>query len=122
MLFSLLKGLGTRFEKVIGSVKVVELDWSSDNKLDAVVPPYDFVIAADCIYHESHIPDFLDTILKLTNPKSTGKSQLHPFFGPFWSICLPFPSFYMSSASSIVLLQFHSQSSSHMWLCSVNCE
>ena len=65
-------------EGSVGDVKVCELNWNADDKLALVQPPYDFVIAADCIYHENHMDDLLDTILKLTDFRSTGKCSERP--------------------------------------------
>lgn len=62
----------------MGKVQVVELDWTAEDKLRHVRSPFDFVIAADCIYHENHMEDLLDTILKLTDDKSTGTYTTQP--------------------------------------------
>ena len=70
--------IGTRFEGNVGRIRVQPLDWSAEEKLATVDPPYDYVLAADCVYHEHHVDDLLDTILRLTDPKSTGPSYAFP--------------------------------------------
>ncbi len=56
-------------------VRVAELDWYQPQQLQALNPPFDLVIAADCIYHENIVPVFHRTVLAATGPKSTGESR-----------------------------------------------
>ena len=39
-------------------------------------PPYDFVLAADCIYHETLTEHVHKTVMEVTNEKSTGTSVM----------------------------------------------
>eukprot|EP00210_Caulerpa_lentillifera_P000716 g693.t1 len=65
---------GTLYEGKIGKIEICELDWISENKLANVEPPpYDVVLATDCIYHENHMEYLLDTILQLTDHRSSSK-------------------------------------------------
>lgn len=57
----------------MGALRVQELDWNAEDKLKDTQPPYDYVLAADCVYHEHHLERLLDTILQLTDHRSTGK-------------------------------------------------
>ncbi len=55
-----------------GPVTVQELDWSNVDHYGLVSPPFDYVLAADCVYHEQIVEDFLRTVLAMTHSKSTG--------------------------------------------------
>lgn len=57
---------------MVGHVTVQELDWSNPNHYSTVNPPFDYVLAADCVYHEQIVEDFLRTVLAVTHSKSTG--------------------------------------------------
>lgn len=67
---------------MVGHVTVQELDWSNPDHYSAVNPPFDYALAADCVYHEQIVEDFLRTVLAVTHSKSTGMSlhchQHHP--------------------------------------------
>ena len=63
---------GSQFESVVGKVHVVELDWKQREQCATLKPPFDYVIAADCVYHEHHLKDLRDTILELVDTKSKG--------------------------------------------------
>ncbi|PNH06976.1 Methyltransferase-like protein 21D, partial [Tetrabaena socialis] len=56
-----------------GSVVVAELDWTqvAQATTPPLHPPYDFVLAADCIYHETLTEHFHRTVMDITNDKST---------------------------------------------------
>ncbi|KAG2496390.1 hypothetical protein HYH03_005617 [Edaphochlamys debaryana] len=56
-----------------GGVTVAELDWTKPEQCHAppLSPPYDFVLAADCIYHETLTEHFHRTVMDVTNEKST---------------------------------------------------
>ncbi|GIL53527.1 hypothetical protein Vafri_9113 [Volvox africanus] len=56
-----------------GSVAVAELDWTKPGqvRVPPLNPPYDFVLAADCIYHETLTEHFHRTVMDVTNEKST---------------------------------------------------
>lgn len=72
---------GTSYEDGVGVVRVEELDWTNHDHRTSVNPPFDFVLAADCVYHENHLHDLLATILEVTSSKSTGvKTSLHMYF------------------------------------------
>ncbi|KAK9845065.1 hypothetical protein WJX74_010163 [Apatococcus lobatus] len=55
----------------LGKVSVQELDWTRPEQFAAASPPYDFVLAADCVYHEELVKDFFDTVVAMVTPKST---------------------------------------------------
>lgn len=42
-----------------------------------VDPPYDMVLATDCIYHENHMEYLLDTVLQITNHRSSSIDAFH---------------------------------------------
>ncbi|KAG2429921.1 hypothetical protein HXX76_010701 [Chlamydomonas incerta] len=54
-----------------GSVEVQELDWVKPEQVAPLHPPYDYVLAADCIYHEGLTEHFHRTVMEVTNEKST---------------------------------------------------
>lgn len=71
---------GQDMTNMVGHVTVQELDWSTPDQYSAVSPPFDYVLAADCVYHEHIVEDFLRTVLAVTHTKSTGSFlSLHPF-------------------------------------------
>jgi predicted nicotinamide N-methyase len=53
-------------------VTVMELDWFKPEQLEALTPspPFDYVIAADCVYAEHIIPHFHSIVQAATNDKS----------------------------------------------------
>lgn len=59
----------------VGKVTVQELDWSQPDHWQAVQPPFDYVLAADCIYHEHLVRHLYKVVLAMTNEKSTGESS-----------------------------------------------
>ena len=63
---------GQEMSNTAGHVAVQELDWSNLEHYAPVNPPFDYVLAADCVYHEQIVEDFLRTVLAMTHSKSTG--------------------------------------------------
>lgn len=56
-----------------GSVEVAELDWVRvAEQLPPLGPPFDFVIAADCVYHEHIVEHFHRVVMEATGDKSLG--------------------------------------------------
>lgn len=55
----------------MGCIEVRELDWSNPSHVAALKLPYDFVLAADCVYHEHIIRHLHRTILDVTHDRST---------------------------------------------------
>lgn len=51
-------------------VSVTELDWFKPEQLQALNPPFDYVIAADCVYAEHIIPHFHSIVQASTSDKS----------------------------------------------------
>jgi predicted nicotinamide N-methyase len=52
----------------VGKVRVEELDWGRKEHYSSVSPPFDYVIAADCVYSEVAVPLFLATVLAMVGP------------------------------------------------------
>ena len=59
----------------VGAVEVRELDWVVPHQAEGAGGPFEFVVAADCIYHEQIVEDFLRTVLTITDHRSTGAGQ-----------------------------------------------
>jgi hypothetical protein len=59
----------------VGTITVAELDWADPRHLAGVKGPFDYVLAADCIYHENLVRDLYRVILELTTERSTGGVQ-----------------------------------------------
>ncbi len=49
----LLAGNGASWATCLGKVSVAELDWTKPEQVAPLQPPFDYVLAADCIYHVS---------------------------------------------------------------------
>ena len=64
--------VGQESANMVGHVTVQELDWSIPDQYETVDSPFDYVLAADCVYHEQIVEDFLRTVLAVTHSKSTG--------------------------------------------------
>eukprot|EP00775_Hariotina_reticulata_P006641 gene6641-6867_t len=55
-----------------GQVRVAELDWAQPQHYQQLPGcPFDFVLAADCIYHEHLVRELYRTVLAITNERST---------------------------------------------------
>jgi hypothetical protein len=67
-------GDGARGEAA-GRITVAELDWANPEhycgSAGGVRGPYDFVLAADCVYHERIVRHLYRCVLALTNERST---------------------------------------------------
>lgn len=46
-------GNGASWATCLGKVSVAELDWTKPEQVAPLQPPFDYVLAADCIYHVS---------------------------------------------------------------------
>lgn len=55
-----------------------DLDWGSAEDIARAGGPFSFVLAADCVYNEGHVPVLHDAIVALTDFKSTGASAAAP--------------------------------------------
>jgi predicted nicotinamide N-methyase len=55
---------------IVGSVDIKELDWSNEATYTQFKPPYDYIIAADCVYGEAAVEPFLRTVLQMANKKT----------------------------------------------------
>lgn len=60
----------------VGKVLVQELDWyNAEHRLSALGQgPFDFLLAADCVYNEQHVTAFKETCLALMHKKSLCKT------------------------------------------------
>lgn len=56
-----------------GSVSVAELDWFKPEQVAPLQPPFDYLLAADCIYHEHIVEHFHRMVMMLTTDKSIGE-------------------------------------------------
>ncbi|KAL4438246.1 hypothetical protein ABPG77_010607 [Micractinium sp. CCAP 211/92] len=54
----------------VGSCQVASLDWSDPTCYAAFQPPYDFILAADCVYSELAVPHLLATVLHMGGPRT----------------------------------------------------
>ncbi|GAB4842927.1 hypothetical protein Ancab_012905 [Ancistrocladus abbreviatus] len=54
-----------------GSIKAMELDWGNKDHIQAVCPPYDYIIGTDVVYAEHLLEPLLQTILALSGPRTT---------------------------------------------------
>ena len=68
--------MGSDWAGNVGIVNVVELDWSVPQHAVAAGGPFDVVLAADCVYHEEIVNDFLGTVLAIVDHRSTGRLRL----------------------------------------------
>lgn len=79
----------------MGLARVQRLEWASAEDLEACEPPYDVVIAGDCLYEEACIAPLLETMWALAGPETEVRTSEHDV--QFSSMCAngsPFaPSF-----------------------------
>jgi hypothetical protein len=68
--------MGSDWAGNVGSVGVAELDWSVPQHAPAAGGPFDVVLAADCVYHEEIVEEFLRTVLAIVDQRSTGGLRL----------------------------------------------
>ena len=62
--------------KAVGSTLVHAWDWTKDEDYpDEAEPKADFVLAADCVYHEELIPHLLRAVQAVVHKKSTGAGR-----------------------------------------------
>lgn len=54
-----------------GSIKVVELDWGNVDHIQAVGPPFDYIVGTDVVYSEHLLEPLLQTIIALSGPRTT---------------------------------------------------
>ncbi|KAK9812794.1 hypothetical protein WJX72_003942 [[Myrmecia] bisecta] len=88
-----LQGSDLQWLNQVGKLTVQELDWAEPKHYAAVQPPYDFVLAADCVYHEQLVEDLLRTLLAVTDAKSmvlvANELRSDSVHGRFMEICEP---------------------------------
>ena len=56
--------------EVAGTITVAELDWANEEHYARLNPPFDYVIAADCVYSETAVPHFLKAVLAMSGPRT----------------------------------------------------
>ncbi|EFN56375.1 hypothetical protein CHLNCDRAFT_144895 [Chlorella variabilis] len=54
----------------VGAARVASLDWSDPACYAAFHPPYDFILAADCVYSELAVPHLLAAVLHMGGPRT----------------------------------------------------
>lgn len=54
-----------------GTIHAAELDWGNMDHVKAVGPPFDFIIGTDVVYKEHLLEPLLQTMLALSDPKTT---------------------------------------------------
>lgn len=54
-----------------GSIQAAELDWGNETHIEAVGPPFDYIIGTDVVYAEHLLEPLLQTIIALSGPKTT---------------------------------------------------
>lgn len=59
-----------------GRIQTQELDWykADQRELALLSGPFDFLLAADCVYNEEHLEAFKETCLHLMTRKSLCKA------------------------------------------------
>lgn len=67
-----LQGRDGPWHQQAGKLRVQELDWGNEAHIAQAAGPFHFVLAADCVYHEEHVLKLRDTVVALTDLKSTG--------------------------------------------------
>ena len=67
---------------MVGRADVSPFDWTKDEDYpDEAEPKADFVLAADCVYHEELIPHLLRAVQAVVHKKSTGALRV------CWLLC-----------------------------------
>lgn len=66
---SALRAMGSPLAGSLGTVSVQEVDWAVPAHRDGL-GPFDYILAADCVYHEHLLEDLLVTVLHLCSPRS----------------------------------------------------
>lgn len=74
-----------------GKVKVAQLYWGNLNQIEALKPPFDFILATDVVYLENIVQPFLSTLCALAQPSSViflGYQMRSPEAHElFWRLC-----------------------------------
>ena len=64
---------GSHLAGQVATVNVCELDWlCSDQWADLRAQPFDYVLAADCIYEEGLVAHLLTVVNAVAAPRATG--------------------------------------------------
>ncbi|KAK9830946.1 hypothetical protein WJX81_000881 [Elliptochloris bilobata] len=66
-----LRSSGSELAGAVGPVEVRELDWFQPEQVAAAGGPYDFILAADCVYNEALVDTLLRVVLALSNKRTT---------------------------------------------------
>lgn len=74
-----------------GKVKIATLYWSNQKQIEALKPPFDYVIAADVVYLENIVQPLLETMSALAGPETVillgyqiRQAEAHELF---WRLC-----------------------------------
>lgn len=62
--------LSPPFPEEVGTISVRELDWQNEATYSNFSPPYDHIVAADCVYNESAVNHFLQVVVSMANHRS----------------------------------------------------
>jgi hypothetical protein len=74
-----------------GKVKVAQLYWGNQKQIEALKPPFDYVIAGDVVYLENIVQPLLETMSALAGPETViilgyqiRQAEAHELF---WRLC-----------------------------------
>ncbi|CAG9466631.1 unnamed protein product [Pedinophyceae sp. YPF-701] len=66
-----LAGRDPQWSGKVGQAEVARLDWTTwQQDIPPLSPPFDIVLAADCVYHEDLVVDLFHTVEALCGPRS----------------------------------------------------
>ncbi len=69
---SALKASGSHLAGQVAAVEVCELDWLQPVQWEGVGGPFDYVLAADCVYEEALVEHLVSVVEAVASPRATG--------------------------------------------------